>query len=72
MNLEFKIHHTEAIADAIQRKEQTYRLPGVNGSHRYLSLPNPQLAGTMVQRRTYAIDKAIELIETNEFKIYQY
>jgi hypothetical protein len=68
MNLEFKIHHTEKIADAIQRKEQTYRLKGVNDSYKYLKLPNPQVVGTMVQRRTYAMDKAMELIEATTDK----
>tara|TARA_R110001583_G_scaffold12670_4_gene55987 strand:+ start:6550 stop:6756 length:207 start_codon:yes stop_codon:yes gene_type:complete len=68
MNLEFKIYHTEKIADAIQRKEQTYRLIGVNDSYKYLALPNPQVVGTMVQRRTYAMDKAMELIEATTDK----
>ena len=64
MNLQFKIHHTNEIANAIQRHEQTYRLPWINGSKKYLALPTPQVAGTMTQQRTYAMGKAMELIET--------
>ena len=63
MTLQDKIHHTEQIANAIQRHEQTYHLHWINGTKKYLALPTPQVAGTMTQQRTYAMGKAMDIIE---------
>ena len=62
MNLQDKIHHTNEMADAIQRGEAFYTMETSQIMH--ILLPNPQVAGTMVQRRSYAMDKAMNLIET--------
>ena len=60
MTLQDKIHHTEKIADAIQREDKTYQVTPV---HLIENLPTPQKCGTMTQQRTYAIDKAMDIIE---------
>ena len=62
MNLQDKIHHTNEMADAIQKGEAFYTMKTSQIMH--ILLPNPQVAGTMVQRRSYAMDKAMNLIET--------
>jgi len=62
MNLQDKIQYTNEMADAIQRGEAFYTLETNQIMH--ILLPNPQVAGTMVQRRSYAMDKAMNLIET--------
>jgi hypothetical protein len=62
MNLQDKIHHTNEMADAIQKGEAFYTMETSQIMH--ILLPNPQVAGTMVQRRSYAMDKAMNLIET--------
>ena len=61
MTLQDKIYHTEQIADAIQRGEQTYQITPVCLLE---SLPTPQIAGTMVQRRSYAMGKAMDILNT--------
>tara|TARA_R110002126_G_scaffold234934_1_gene378835 strand:- start:242 stop:451 length:210 start_codon:yes stop_codon:yes gene_type:complete len=50
------------MADAIQKGEAFYTMETSQIMH--ILLPNPQVAGTMVQRRSYAMDKAMNLIET--------
>ena len=62
MNLQDKIHHTNEMADAIQKGEAFYTMETSQIMH--ILLPNPQVAGTMVQRRSYAMDKAMNLIES--------
>ena len=59
MTLQDKIHHTEKIADAIQREDKTYQVTPV---HLIENLPTPQKCGTMTQQRTYAMDKAMEIL----------
>ena len=49
------------MADAIQRGEKTYQITPVNLLE---SLPAPQIAGTMVQRRSYAMGKAMDILNT--------
>tara|TARA_R110000772_G_scaffold15527_1_gene45051 strand:- start:289 stop:483 length:195 start_codon:yes stop_codon:yes gene_type:complete len=61
MTLQDKIYHTEQMADAIQRGEKTYQITPVNLLE---SLPAPQIAGTMVQRRSYAMGKAMDILNT--------
>ena len=69
MNLQDKIHHTEQIANAIQREGQSvYIMPSTSESidfegKRIIRLPTPQVAGTMMQQRTYAMGKAMDIIE---------
>ena len=58
MTLQQKIHHTELIADAIQRGATTYTYDNAS-----LSLPTPQRCGTSIQQRSYATDKAKEILE---------
>ncbi len=60
MTLQDKIHHTEKIANAIQREDKTYQITPVCLIE---NLPTPQKFGTMTQQRTYAIDKAMDIIE---------
>ena len=72
MTLQDKIQHTTAIADAIQRREDFYTLETrTKGSRvslssvevRHIELPTPQTAGTMVQQRSYATSKAMDIIQ---------
>ena len=58
MTLQQKIQQTELIADAIQRGATTYTYDEAS-----LSLPTPQRCGTMTQQRTYAMGKAMDIIE---------
>jgi len=58
MTLQQKIHHTKLIADAIQRGATTYTYDKAS-----LSLPTPQRCGTMTQQRTYAMGKAMDIVE---------
>ena len=61
MTLQQKIHHTKLIADAIQQREKYYF--GLAGRFDYLKLPTPQRCGTMTQQRTYAMGKAMDIVE---------
>lgn len=63
MNSNQKLEHTNRIADAIQRGQKEYKF---FSSHKpyVIGLPNPQLVGTMRQRRSYAIDKAQSIVQT--------
>jgi hypothetical protein len=75
MTLDDKIHHTKEIANAIQRREEFYTLEIFMGENhplgyspqtselKHIELPTPQVAGTMTQQRTYAMDKAMDIIE---------
>ena len=67
MTLQQKIHHTELIADAIQRTEEYYDIvetPITTFSKvRHISLPTPQKCGTSIQQRSYAISKAMDILE---------
>ena len=62
MTLQDKIYHTEQMANAIQRREEYYTLE--TDKVRHIELPTPQVAGTMVQRRSYAVGKAIDILNT--------
>jgi len=59
MTLQQKIHHQQQIANAIQKGDKTYQLTPTNLLE---SLPTPQVCGTMTQQRTYAMDKAMEIL----------
>ena len=61
MTLQDKIHHAEQIANAIQRREDFYTLK--TDKIRHVELPTPQVAGTMTQQRTYAMGKAMDIVE---------
>jgi hypothetical protein len=63
MTLQQKIHHAKQIANAIQRHESEYATWELSKA---IKLPTPQVAGTMTQQRTYAMGKAMELIESYE------
>lgn len=60
MTLQDKIHHTNEMANAIQRQEKFYV---ISRGCMINPLPTPQTAGTMQQQRTYAMDKAMSIIE---------
>ena len=63
MHLDLMLLHQSAIANAIQRNDEFYTLTiGETTSH--LMLPTPQTCGTMTQQRTYAMDKAQQLLNT--------
>ena len=62
MTLQDKIYHTNEMANAIQRREDFYTLE--TDKVRHIELPTPQVAGTMVQRRSYAMDKAMDILNT--------
>ena len=61
MTLQDKIYHTKEIANAIQRREDFYTLK--TDKVRHIELPTPQVAGTMTQQRTYAMMKAMDIVE---------
>ena len=60
MTLQQKIHHSNQIANAIQRREDEYATWEFTKS---IPLPTPQVCGTMTQQRSYAMGKAMDLIE---------
>ena len=70
MTLQQKIHHTELIADAIQRHDKNYTLDVKNDATWIdtdtinLELPTPQLCGTITQQHSYARDKAEQFLNT--------
>jgi len=68
MTLQDKIYHTNEIANAIQRREEFYDIvetPITTFSKvRHIELPTPQTCGTMTQQRSYAMDKAMDIIES--------
>jgi len=59
MTLQQKLYHQRQIANAIQRGDKTYQLTSTNLLE---NLPTPQVCGTMTQQRTYAMDKAMEIL----------
>ena len=61
MTLQDKIYHTEQMANAIQRREEYHTIVGTQVRH--IELPAPQVAGTMTQQRSYAVGKAMDIIE---------
>ena len=69
MTLQQKIHHANLIADAIQRHDKNYTLDvkndntWINTDTINLELPTPQRCGTMTQQRTYAMGKAMDIVE---------
>ena len=62
MTLQHKIQQTEVIADAIQRHEKIYRFDDGEGLPCNILLPTPQVCGTLTQQRSYARDKAKEIL----------
>jgi len=68
MTLDDKIFHTKEIANAIQRNQKFYIMPSKSQAIDWemknrIELPTPQVAGTMTQQRTYAMMKAMDIIE---------
>ena len=59
MTTQQKLHHQRQIANAIQRHEEFYKIESTN-----IMLPTPQVCGTMTQQRTYAMDKAMQIVES--------
>lgn len=59
MTTQERLYHQRQIANAIQRGDKTYQLTPTNLLE---SLPTPQVCGTMTQQRTYAMDKAMEIL----------
>jgi len=59
MTTQERIHHQRQIANAIQRGDNTYQITPVCLLE---NLPTPQTCGTMTQQRTYAMDKAFEIL----------
>jgi hypothetical protein len=57
MTLDNKIHHANEIANAIQRGAITYTYDNAS-----IQLPTPQRAGTMTQQRSYAMGKAMDIV----------
>ena len=63
MTLQQKIYHTKRIADSIQRGETTYTYDEASAIFLTVPLPTPQRCGTMTQQRTYAMGKAMDIVE---------
>ena len=57
MTTQERLHHQRQIANAIQRQEGFYTIEST-----HIMLPTPQICGTMTQQRTYAMDKAYEIL----------
>ena len=57
MTLQDKIHHANEIANAIQRGAITCTYDNAS-----IQLPTPQRAGTMTQQRSYAMGKAMDIL----------
>ncbi len=57
MTLQEKLHHQKQMANAIQRQDEFYTI-----EQTHIMLPTPQTSGTMTQQRTYAMDKAMEIL----------
>ena len=66
MTLQEKLYHQRQIANAIQRGDKTYQVTSTNlrCSCNVENLPTPQTSGTMTQQRTYAMDKAMQIVES--------
>jgi len=65
MTLQERIYHTNAMADAIMRGEDNYRIERLDDEGAFttfVNLPSPQLAGTGMQKRTYAMTKAMDIV----------
>ena len=63
MTLQEKLYHQRQLANAIQRHEEFYRLD-TKPYPTHIMLPTPQTSGTMTQQRTYAMDKAMQIVES--------
>ena len=59
MTTQERLHHQRQIANAIQRGDKTYQITPTNLLE---SLPTSQVCGTMTQQRTYAMDRAFEIL----------
>jgi hypothetical protein len=74
MTLQEKLHHQKQMANAIQRQDEFYTIERTHitlegdefctTEQKHIMLPTPQTCGTMTQQRTYAMDKAMDIIET--------
>ena len=58
MTLQEKLHHQKQMANAIQRQDEFYTI-----EQTHIMLPTPQTSGTMTQQRTYAMGKAMDIVE---------
>ena len=65
MTLEEENDNVQAVANAIQRHDK-YCSVKSKGRERSFPLPSPQVAGTMTQQRTYAMDKAADIVRTSK------
>ena len=61
MTLQEKLYHQRQLANAIQRGDKTYQITPTNLLEQ---LPTPQTCGTMTQQRTYAMDRAMQIVES--------
>jgi hypothetical protein len=61
MTLQEKLYHQRQLANAIQRGDKTYQITPVCLLE---NLPTPQVCGTITQQRTYAMDKAMQIVES--------
>ena len=57
MTTQERLYHQRQIANAIQRGATTSTIDDAA-----ILLPTPQVCGTMTQQRTYAMDKAFEIL----------
>ena len=65
MTLQEKIYHTNAVADAIMRGDKGYSIEVLENNKTFSTfvyLPSPQLAGTGMQQRTYAMTKVMDIV----------
>jgi hypothetical protein len=60
-----KIILTNKIADAIQQGSNMMGYIGEDGTYKF-PLPSPQVTGTMMQQRSYAVSRAIDMVSRHE------
>ena len=58
-----KFYYTNEIANAIQRRELFYTMQDAIPKE-HIKLPTPQTCGTMTQQRSYAMDKAMSILNS--------
>jgi len=58
-----KFYYTNEIANAIQRRQLFYTIQDAIPTT-LIKLPTPQTCGTMTQQRSYAMDKAIRILNS--------
>ena len=62
MTLQQKLYNQRQMANAIQCGHEFHTMTIGDMSYSVM-LPTPQTCGTMTQQRTYAMDKAMEILE---------